>query len=165
MKNMIRIVATIGVLAWAGSAQAQPRPQTDYSVGPQDVLTIQIFGEPELSGKYTVEQDGTFTFPQIGRIKAAGLTLRALEQEQTMRSLQEAEARFRSLVERNPVVTYTQATDDSGTFVYVSPQLESLTGYRPEEWTEQPEAMREAIHAEDRDRVLAVRRQAVIRQR
>ncbi len=40
-----------------------------------------MFGEPNLSGKYTVEQDGTFTFPQIGRIKAGGLTLRALEQE------------------------------------------------------------------------------------
>jgi polysaccharide export outer membrane protein len=55
--------------------------QTDYAVGPQDVLTITVFGEPELSGKYTVEQDGTFTFPQIGRVKAGGLTLRALEQE------------------------------------------------------------------------------------
>src|SRR6266550_6854273 len=81
MKNIVRTVVMIGALVWAASAQAQPRPQTDYSVGPQDVLTIQIFGEPELSGKYTVEQDGTFTFPQIGRIKAAGLTLRALEQE------------------------------------------------------------------------------------
>ena len=28
-----------------------------------------------------MEQDGTFTYTQIGRIKAAGLTLRALEQE------------------------------------------------------------------------------------
>jgi polysaccharide export outer membrane protein len=55
--------------------------QTDYSVGPQDVLTITVFGEPEFSGKYTIEQDGTFTFPQIGRVKAGGLTLRALEQE------------------------------------------------------------------------------------
>src|SRR5215212_7655047 len=55
--------------------------QTDYSVGPQDVLTITVFGEAELSGKYTVEQDGTFTFPQIGRLKAGGLSLRALEAE------------------------------------------------------------------------------------
>jgi polysaccharide export outer membrane protein len=60
-----------------GSASAQ----TDYIVGSQDVLTVTVFGEPELSGKYTVEQDGTFTFPQIGRVKAGGLTLRALEQE------------------------------------------------------------------------------------
>jgi polysaccharide biosynthesis/export protein len=55
--------------------------QTDYIVGPQDVLTVTVFGEAELSGKYTVEQDGTFTFPQIGRVKAGGVTLRALEQE------------------------------------------------------------------------------------
>jgi polysaccharide biosynthesis/export protein len=55
--------------------------QTDYIVGSQDVLTVTVFGEAELSGKYTVEQDGTFTFPQIGRVKAGGLTLRALEHE------------------------------------------------------------------------------------
>ena len=85
---------------------------------------------------------------------------RAVEQEQTMRSLQEAEARFRSLVERNPVVTYTQAADASGRIIYVSPQLESLTGYRPDEWTGQSEAMQDAIDPEDRERVLAVRRQA-----
>jgi polysaccharide export outer membrane protein len=55
--------------------------QTDYVVGSQDVLTITVFGERDFSGKYTVEQDGTFTYPQLGRIKAGGLTLRALEQE------------------------------------------------------------------------------------
>lgn len=55
--------------------------QTDYVVGSQDVLTITVFGEPDFSGKYTVEQDGTFTFPQLGRIKAGGMTLRGLEQE------------------------------------------------------------------------------------
>lgn len=61
---------------------AAPLPaQTDYIVGPQDVLTVTVFGEPELSGKYTVEQDGTFTFPQLGRIKGGGSTLRGLEQE------------------------------------------------------------------------------------
>ena len=55
--------------------------QTDYNVGANDVLTIVVFGEPEFSGKYTVDQDGTFTFPQLGRVKAGGATLRGLEQE------------------------------------------------------------------------------------
>jgi polysaccharide export outer membrane protein len=55
--------------------------QTDYVVGPQDVLTITVFGEAEFSGKFTVEQDGTFTYPQLGRIKAGGTTLRSLEAE------------------------------------------------------------------------------------
>lgn len=57
------------------------RAQTDYIVGSQDVLTITVFGEAELTGKFTVEQDGTFTFPQLGRIKGAGITLRQLEAE------------------------------------------------------------------------------------
>ena len=63
---------------WAAAVLAQT---TDYVVGPQDVLTITVFGEAELSGKYAVEQDGTFTFPQIGRVKAGGATLRAIEAE------------------------------------------------------------------------------------
>jgi polysaccharide biosynthesis/export protein len=62
---------------------AVPRPsfgQTDYRIGAQDVLNITVFGETELSGKYTVEQDGTFTFPLVGRVKAGGVTLREFEQ-------------------------------------------------------------------------------------
>ena len=58
-----------------------PVAAQDYVVGSQDVLTITVFGEAELSGKYTVEQDGTFTFPQIGRVKAGGMTLRGIETE------------------------------------------------------------------------------------
>src|ERR1044071_2446828 len=51
----------------------------NYIVGPQDVLTIALFDQQDLSGKYTVEADGTFTFPLIGRVKAGGLTLRGVE--------------------------------------------------------------------------------------
>jgi polysaccharide export outer membrane protein len=69
------------VLSILAGAAAPLFAQNDYIVGAQDVLTVTVFGEAELSGKYTVEQDGTFTFPQIGRVKAGGLTLRALEQE------------------------------------------------------------------------------------
>jgi polysaccharide export outer membrane protein len=53
----------------------------DYVIGPQDVLTIQVFDQADLGGKYTVEADGTFSFPLIGRVLAGGLTLRAFETE------------------------------------------------------------------------------------
>jgi polysaccharide biosynthesis/export protein len=53
--------------------------QTDYVIGPQDVLTVTVYDHADLSGKFSVEADGTLTFPLIGRVKAAGLTLRALE--------------------------------------------------------------------------------------
>lgn len=59
----------------------QPEPPTDYVVGPQDVLTITSFDQEDLSGKYPVDADGTFTFPLVGRVKAGGLTLRELEAE------------------------------------------------------------------------------------
>jgi polysaccharide biosynthesis/export protein len=67
------------VSAWCVSP-SQLWAQTDYRIGPQDVLNITVFGETDLSGKYTVEQDGTFTFPLIGRVKAGGITLREFEQ-------------------------------------------------------------------------------------
>jgi polysaccharide export outer membrane protein len=61
------------------SLWAQQSP--DYVVGPQDVLTITVWDQTDLSGKYTVEADGSFTFPLIGRVKAAGLTLRQIDAE------------------------------------------------------------------------------------
>ena len=45
----------------------------------QDVLAISVFGEENLTGKYTVDQDGTFSFPLIGRAQAGGVTLREIE--------------------------------------------------------------------------------------
>jgi polysaccharide export outer membrane protein len=53
----------------------------DYVIGPQDVLTIQVFDQADLGGKYTVETDGTFSFPLVGRVTAGGMTLRKFEGE------------------------------------------------------------------------------------
>jgi polysaccharide export outer membrane protein len=63
----------------AGLLGAQLPPATDYVVGPHDVLTITSYDQADLSGKFTVEADSTFSYPLIGRIKAGGLTIRALE--------------------------------------------------------------------------------------
>lgn len=69
------VFAVFGVSVPAAYSQSA----ADYTIGPQDVLTIQVFDEPGLGGRYTVEADGTFTFPLIGRIKAGGMSLRAFE--------------------------------------------------------------------------------------
>ena len=55
----------------------------DYIVGPQDLLRISVWNQDDVSGQYTVESDGTFTFPLVGRVDTRGLTLRALETELT----------------------------------------------------------------------------------
>ena len=56
------------------------RAATDYVVGSQDVLTITSYNQADLSGKFTIEADGTFSYPLIGRFSAGGLTLRAVEE-------------------------------------------------------------------------------------
>lgn len=73
--------AVPGALALAVSAPASAQSAADYLIGAQDVLTIQVFDQADLGGKYTVETDGTFSFPLIGRVKAGGMTLRAFEGE------------------------------------------------------------------------------------
>jgi polysaccharide export outer membrane protein len=55
----------------------------DYVIGPQDVLTVAVFDQTDLGGKYSVELDGSFTFPLVGRVKAGGMTIRDFEVELT----------------------------------------------------------------------------------
>jgi polysaccharide export outer membrane protein len=75
----------------------------DYVVGAQDVLTITSYDQADLSGKFSVEADGTFTFPLIGRFKAGGLTLRQLEEN--LKKRLKDEGYF-----RNPQVTVAVET-------------------------------------------------------
>ena len=47
----------------------------NYVVGPQDVLTVTVFNEPQLSGRFRIENDGQFNYPFLGRIQAGGTTV------------------------------------------------------------------------------------------
>lgn len=76
------MTALLLVLAFAtqtASPATAPRAGSDYLVGPHDVLSITVYGEPDLSGKFTVDSDGTIDCPLIGRTQAGGLTVRQLE--------------------------------------------------------------------------------------
>jgi polysaccharide export outer membrane protein len=57
------------VAALAGESQA------NYVVGPEDILAVTVFNEAQLSGRYRVENDGHFSYPFLGRVKAAGVTV------------------------------------------------------------------------------------------
>jgi polysaccharide export outer membrane protein len=74
-------VLTLFVLLGSAPALSQTPSAGNYVIGPQDVLAVNVFDQASLTGKFTVEADGTFSFPLVGRIKAAGLTLREFEQE------------------------------------------------------------------------------------
>lgn len=53
-----------------------PPPITDpiYIIGPQDMLNINVWKEPDLSGSVQVRPDGEVSIPLLNDVQAAGLT-------------------------------------------------------------------------------------------
>jgi diguanylate cyclase (GGDEF)-like protein/PAS domain S-box-containing protein len=70
--------------------------------------------------------------------------------------LQAAEARYRTLVEQLPLVTYIDALTASATSLYASPQVEPLLGYTVDEWLSDPEFFPKLLHPDDHERILAL---------
>ncbi|HEC80268.1 MAG TPA: hypothetical protein ENI43_03325, partial [Firmicutes bacterium] len=46
-----------------------------YVIGPDDVLEIKLWGEPEIDDQWVVSENGNIDFPLLGRTKVAGLTV------------------------------------------------------------------------------------------
>jgi diguanylate cyclase (GGDEF)-like protein/PAS domain S-box-containing protein len=63
--------------------------------------------------------------------------------------------RFRSLVEDLPAISYIADFVGSFSLRYVSPQVESVLGYSPRQWMEDDDAWVDALHPEDRERIVA----------
>jgi polysaccharide export outer membrane protein len=97
-------LTSVGVLlaALAASAQtqtdpsrlppslAEPAPQraglaitapVDYVIGPEDVLGVVFWREPDLSGDVIVRPDGKISLPLLNDVQAAGLTPDALREQ------------------------------------------------------------------------------------
>lgn len=45
-----------------------------YLLGPKDVVTIIVFGEPQLSGDYEINDEGKVRFPLLGDVSISNLT-------------------------------------------------------------------------------------------
>jgi len=66
------------------TAAHEERPQgkdDNYVIGPDDLLHIQVWDHPDLERKIFVSKHGTFSYPFIGEIRTAGLSVDAVEQE------------------------------------------------------------------------------------
>lgn len=65
------------------------------------------------------------------------------------------EEMYRTLVEHLPAVVFLDAADEFEKTLYISPQVEALLGYTPEEWKARPHIWKELLHPNDKQRVLA----------
>ena len=64
-----------------------------------------------------------------------------------------AEERYRTLVERLPAVSYVAEAGVGRAWRYVSPQIERMLGYTPEEWLADPTLWSRCVHPDDHDRI------------
>jgi diguanylate cyclase (GGDEF)-like protein/PAS domain S-box-containing protein len=69
--------------------------------------------------------------------------------------LRAAEKHYRQLVERVPAVVFTAEAGATGRWYYVSPQIETLLGYTPDEWIADPHLWLDRVVEEDRSVALA----------
>jgi PAS domain S-box-containing protein len=76
------------------------------------------------------------------------------ERKKAENALRESEARYRTLVEQLPAITYIAALDETSTTLYVSPQVKDLIGFTTEEYKSDPDIWQKQLHPNDRDRVL-----------
>jgi polysaccharide export outer membrane protein len=75
-----RYLITI-LLAMAALAPAQELPivSTDSPVGPRDVLDVRVAEDPTMSGRLSVNDDGSILINILGKVSVAGLTSSQIE--------------------------------------------------------------------------------------
>ena len=77
MPTLARIALAAAALLAAAPAAAQDAAGT---VRPGDVVRLRIWQEPDLSGDFTVHENGGVVLPKLGPVDAAGLTDNALRE-------------------------------------------------------------------------------------
>ncbi|MGH9775979.1 MAG: PAS domain S-box protein [Candidatus Acidiferrales bacterium] len=77
------------------------------------------------------------------------------ERKRTEEELRAAETKYRNLVEQLPAISYIAHSSPKGKWTYVSPQIQSLLGFSPEEWMSDSSLWFRQLHPDDRDRIMA----------
>jgi PAS domain S-box-containing protein len=111
------------------------------------------------SGKWSCQlhlrrPDGTQVFAEVNiTLMPDGSVLYACrdlsQREEAERARAQAEAKYRTLVEQVNAITYIAEIGINGQWSYVSPQVESILGYTPEEWLAIAHTWAELIHPDD----------------
>jgi polysaccharide export outer membrane protein len=93
LRQIMLPLATLVALLFAPMALAQaappaPAPYQGYVLGPNDGLSVVVYGQTEFNVTTRVKPDGTIVVPLIGKVQAQGKTVLTLADEMTRRLVQ-----------------------------------------------------------------------------
>jgi PAS domain S-box-containing protein len=133
-------------------------PPRDLQDGPPAPLVAQKF--VRLDGT-PVEVELTVTpFLHEGESAVQLVARDVTERLRAQEALRASEERYRRLVERIPAIIYTAEFGGEGRWLFVSPQIEVILGFTPEEWMGTPDLWLRQLHPDDAPAVLALERRS-----
>jgi PAS domain S-box-containing protein len=104
---------------------------------------------------FPVEMDVVSVLGETGELRYRVATAQDIsERKQIDQKLRESEAKYRTLVENLPAITYISEPDQYIGVSYISPQIEAL-GFDRDTWLADPEYWFRQIHPDDQERVRA----------
>lgn len=96
------------------------------------------------------ENERKWTSIELDSLEAAAETLgSAILRSQSESRLNEAEQKFREMVEHLPAIIYLSEAGSDGDWLYLSPQIKTVLGYTPEEWMNHPAPFSTHVHPDD----------------
>ncbi|MEX1262982.1 MAG: EAL domain-containing protein [Actinomycetota bacterium] len=153
-------------LFWRGEVLAElvreaPEPERAMlqSEGVRSILIVPVFVRNEWWG-YVGFDDCTnervWSELTIDALRTIAGHLGAFFDGQLAERTQELESdKYRSMIENGPAVSYIDETDETASTIFISPQIEAMTGYTPQEWIENGDLWPTLVHPDDLARALA----------
>lgn len=86
LRPAIFVIVLVGLAVSTPRAQEAPPPTTQRvmdtaGLEPGDVIRLRIWREPDMSGEFPIQQDGSAVLPRLGPWPAAGKSPQALQDE------------------------------------------------------------------------------------
>jgi polysaccharide biosynthesis/export protein len=87
--TLLFLLLNVTVLTWGADVPtvmpSTSEPALDYRLGPEDVIDVFVWKEPDLSTTVTIRPDGKISLPLANELEASGKTAAELQQEIVVR--------------------------------------------------------------------------------